>query len=287
MSPKDSDPSEFEKAMRLMGVRPLAKGERREPKRADPVEQVRPHVEPAPSPTASVDRVEKKAQREADLRFEVLEAEKRALVDERDALLAKSEELEQLLAQKGQGRVLRLLQERGLVSHEVQAEWFRELVDAGRVHGFLEQLDCAHSASVRRFLDGSVLLHCGQEACVRPGHLVAVRVPVEACEICGGLEIEAWEKVLSEKLLLSGIRRVQFRSQRLALLRWFLGQLDRRIQGRLAPLDVDLQLDAEAGPVVIWRIGGEDTSELPADYRIKAGSIGQFVTRLGYKLDED
>jgi hypothetical protein len=45
-------------------------------------------------------------------------------------------------------------------------------------------------------------------------------------------------------------------------------------------------LGPEDGVVVLWRQGGEDASQVPADHRIKANSIGQFVTRLGYKLDE-
>jgi hypothetical protein len=105
------------------------------------------------------------------------------------------------------------------------------------------------------------------------------------CEICGGSSAFISAEALSSQLVLHGVRTLYFRTQRLGLMLWFVRQLDPRITARVAPVDVTLALGAESGPIVLWRTGNE-AEGVHADFRIKAGSIAQFVKRFGFKLEE-
>lgn len=285
--------------MRQMGVRPLgpkdgqqksAPAERPLKSASLPIAPVdEPHkaavalpVDAAESSRADLNAQIQKLQQEVLRRGSAVEDLQRELSDLKVAFL----DLENKSSSTKSGRVARLLQERGFVDRAQQEDWLSALVGKGKGHLLLAQFESVNEASFARFLDGSVYMHCGRDACLGPPHLVPVTVVEDRCEICGGGDLAALGEHLSSHLLLAGIRKIYFRSQRLALLRWFASTLDPRIEARVAPVDVKLQLGPEVGPIVLWRQGGE-ASEVEADFRIKADSLAQMVTRLCYKLDQE
>lgn len=294
----DSVFDDFEDAMRQMGVRPLdpKAGQKRASPGKLPIVSTSSST-PAPNPQnvakppldQPVDfKHEDLSARIQDLEKEVLRrtVESNELLRNLDALKGENFALQAKQASAKSGRVVRLLQERGFVDRAQQENWLSALVGSGKGHLLLAQFESVNEASFARFLDGCVYLHCGRGDCVGPTHLVPVVVAQDRCELCGGAELVDWAENLSNHLLLAGIRKLYFRSQRLALLRWFSSTLDKRIEVRVAPVDLQLHLGPEVGPVVLWRQGGE-ASDVPADFRVKAGSLGQMVTRFCYKLNEE
>ncbi len=282
----DSEFDSFEKAMRQMGVRRLGD----KPVRPPVVVRLEARPEPDPpaiAPNATPDLPPAGSLDEGRLKEELSEAT--------DQILALKQQLadlqvenQTLLASTGapkSARIQRILRERGLDVSQYES-CFRALMKAGSFSRFLDQVEVLDETSFARFLDGQIFLHCGQSGCEGPSSMASIQVSPEACELCGGLSGGPWPEKLSSQLLLNGVRKLYFRGQRVALLRWFVGQMDPRIEIRVAPVDVDLSLGPNVGPVVLWRQGNE-AQGTPADIRIKADSLAQFVKRLVYKLDED
>jgi len=286
--------------MRQMGVRPLGPKDG-QAKSAPTGRPLKPQSAPTPVPVSASKKetaappVEAVGASLADLNAQIQKLQQEVLrrgkvaadlQRELDDLKVAFLDLENKSSSTKSGRVARLLQERGFVDRAQQESWLSTLVGKGKGHLLLAQFESVNEASFARFLDGSVYMHCGRDTCSGPPHLVPVTVEEDRCEICGGGELVALGDHLSSHLLLAGIRKIYFRSQRLALLRWFSSTLDPRIEARVAPVDVQLQLGPEVGPIVLWRQGGE-ASEVEANFRIKAGSLGQMVKRLCYKLDQE
>jgi hypothetical protein len=282
----DSEFDNFEQAMRQMGVRRLGDKPVRRPAAVRAEAKAVPET-PAVKPDNPTVLAPASPSEEAQLTVELSEAQdqilalKRQLVD----LQVENQALAAPVAAPRSGRIQRILRERGLDVNQHEP-CFRALMEAGTFSRFLDQIEVLDETSFARFLDGQIFLHCGQSGCEGPASMASVPVSPEACEICGGLACEPWAEKLSSQLLLNGVRKLYFRGQRVALLRWFSAQMDPRITIRVAPVDVNLSLGAEVGPVVLWRQGNE-AQGTPAEIRIKAGSLAQFVKRLCYKLDED
>ena len=117
--------------------------------------------------------------------------------------------------------------------------------------------------------------------------MIPLEVEPKACELCGGLELESWGNRLSDVLLLSGVRNVVFRGHRVALLRHLAQQMDARIEVQVVGLSVNYASPDSSTWTALWRRSGEDTEGIQADCRVKADSLGQWVTRVAYRLEKE
>jgi hypothetical protein len=72
-----------------------------------------------------------------------------------------------------------------------------------------------------------------------------------------------------------------------ALLRYLAQQMDARIEVQVVGLSVNYASPDSSTWTALWRRSGEDTEGIQADCRVKADSLGQWVTRVAYRLEKE
>lgn len=288
--------NDFERAMRQMGVRPLRAEEERlrgnTRSESKPAQSTR---QPTPTRKAKEGQLKKaEGAREADsVELGALREENRVLREENTALSRKlhalQAELDGLTSfdDRGVETIQGVLQDWNIRGGRDLDTWMDGLVSQGRLAECLSYLKVGHAGLLRKLVDETSLFHCGRSDCIVPSGMVALPVDEEDCEQCGGLEFENWGARLSDALLLNGCRKVVLRGHRVALLRQLASQMDPRIEVQVVGLSVRFSSSDPSAWVALWRRTGDDTNDIEADCRVKAASLGQWVTRVIYRLEKE
>ena len=279
--------------MRQMGVRRL---DAKKASHSRPAQASRPVKAPPASPSRAPSSTDDaRTQHEAELLREIaaLKQVNQRLKEEADEARSSAGQATMALqaiqesVDEGGGVVLRAFQEWGVGERNQLITWLEGISKTPRLSEFFSLLKVGHSGLLSKLLDETVLAHCGEERCQIPAGMVSIPSPREECELCGGVEVEAWGTLLSEALLLSGHRKVVFRGRRVSLLRHLARNIDSRISVQVVPLTVNFPADDSAVWVALWRRSGEEAGLVEADCRVKAASLGQWAQRVIYRLEED
>ena len=296
-----SSDNDFEEAMRRMGVRRLGNqpappqskskpGRRTVSKEPDSVLTTTPSSNSTPT---TVERVLVATPSADAEELRKLRAENEAIREERDRLNERVQQLSsdlnaiKTIDVQGIETVQGVLQDWRIRGGGELDTWVRGLVELGRLPEFLSYLKVGHSGLLRKLVDETSVFHCGRDSCLPPNGAVPLSVSLEDCEVCGGLEPEDWSAKLSNQLLLMGVRKVVLRGHRVALLKHLAAGMDSRISVRVVGLSVNFAAPDASTWVALWRRSGDDTEHIAADCRVKASSLGQWVTRVVYRLENE
>ena len=293
-----SSDNDFDEVMRRMGVRRLDDQGRSSVKKATQSMKSAPQAptglkkKPQGPPQETLD-APSNIPSSASVEVSALRRERKRLLEEIDQLRQREQDLQSELNGlksieiQGIETVQGVLQDWQIRGGDELNQWIKGLTELGRFSEFLSYLKVGHSGLLRKLVDETSVFHCERNNCLAPDGMAILSAATSDCEICGGLDPEPWGARLSEALLLSGKRKVVLRGRRVALLRHLAGQMDSRIQVQVVGLSVRYAVPDSSTWVALWRRSGEDTEGIEANCRVKAASIGQWVTRVVYRLEKE
>jgi len=169
------------------------------------------------------------------------------------------------------------------------------LLETGTAREVLANLSVSGDERIGEILSRNLCLSCGRPGCEPPSPLVALVVPPERCELCGGATASRLFRLLNDACLLTGTTRLVFAGGREAIHRWIREGLDRRVQVRsypgveLFPPERLAEVRAWAQFVVTWcpssAVGATLESGSPPEGRVGGMSAGLVLSHTARWID--